>query len=76
LLSALTCLVWTPFWVKVSDSCYIGNITAAGNPLIVFVDPDGKFGTQTVDADGNKHQIPASVLQSFMSQGVQAVPQR
>ena len=66
---------------EVSDSCYIGNIytgtvPAAANPLLVFVDPDGKFGTQTVDADGNKHEIPASVLQSFMSQGVQAVPQR
>jgi hypothetical protein len=66
---------------EVSDSCYIGNIytgtvPAAANPLLVFVDPDGKFGTQTVDAYGNKYQIPASALQSFMSQGVQAVPQR
>jgi hypothetical protein len=60
---------------EVSDSCYIGNIytgtvPAAGNPQIVFVDPDGKFGTQTVDAAGNKFQIPVSALQSFMSQGV------
>jgi hypothetical protein len=43
---------------EVDNSCYIGNISGAsvdpGSDAFVFVDADGKLGTVTVDANGNK----------------------
>ncbi len=50
---------------ELDDSCYIGNI--AGQPIsavgfvgIVGVDVDGKLGTFSIDANGNK--VPVSSL--------------
>ena len=49
---------------EVDDSCYIDNIFDAdidlGTATIVGVDADGKLGTNTVDAAGNK--VPLASL--------------
>jgi hypothetical protein len=47
---------------EVDNACYIGNIAgasvSAGTFAFVLVDADGKLGTLTMDANGNKVSIP------------------
>ena len=57
---------------EVDDSCYIDNIFDAdidlGTATIVGVDADGKLGTNTVDAAGNK--VPLATLLGGQRQAV------
>ena len=66
---------------ELDDSCYIGNI--AGQPVsalnfvgLVGVDSDGKLGTFSIDANGNK--VPVSSLigtqkQAMLNRKVEAL---
>ena len=60
-IGADVCGVSTAFG-EVDNACYIGNIAgatvSAGTFAFVLVDADGKLGTLTMDANGNKVSIP------------------
>jgi hypothetical protein len=56
----------------VSDSCYIGNISGqavgSATAAIVMVDADGKLGTVSLNANGNKVALPSpqAMLNEFV----------